>query len=200
MWFIQKDKDGIYFESETNIESGLTYPDYLNGATIKITDYQYRYHLDFQDRSVEEVLNICSYDGQNIEYYISEAAPTLEAAKEMKLQQIGAYDDSEAVNDVIINNTIHGWVDAEQRANYRSSLDSAKRMGLTQVSFFVDNNLFTISVEQAEDMLAAIQIYADQCFIVTKQHEINVQSLSTIEEVEAYDYTAGYPAKLNFTI
>ena len=84
------------------------------------------------------------------------------------------YDNSDAINDVIINDEIHGWVDAEQRANYRNSLDAAKRVGLSQVSFFVNGNLFTVSIEQAEDLLAAIQLYADQCFIVTKQHEINV--------------------------
>ena len=199
MTYIQKDIEGFYFESDKELYSLHTYEDFLNGAPIKLYDWQIQYHKDYPEADIQTILNVVGYEDGVVKWCIEPKDPITEA-KDQKLAQIYQYDSSDAINDVIINNTVHGWVDAEQRANYRSSLDAAKRMGLTQVSFFVDNNLFTVSVEQAEDLLAAIQIYADQCFIVTKQHEIDVQSLSTIEEVEAYDYTAGYPAKLNFTI
>ena len=49
-------------------------------------------------------------------------------------------------------------------------------------------------------MLAAIQLYADQCFIKTKQHEAAIKALATIEDINNYDYTVGYPTKLNFTL
>lgn len=199
MIYIQKDIEGFYFESDKELYSLRTYEDFLNGAPIKLYDWQIQYHNDHPEADIWTILNVVGYEDGVVKWCVEPKDPLVEA-KDQKIAQIYQYDSSDAINDVIINNTIHGWVDAEQRANYRSSLDSAKRMGLTQISFFVDNNLFTVSVEQAEDMLAAIQIYADQCFIVTKQHEINVQSLSTIEQVEAYDYTTGYPQKLNFTI
>jgi len=87
------------------------------------------------------------------------------------------------VNDFIINDTIHGWFTVEERTSYRNSIDSAKLIGIQELSFFVGDNLFTVSVEDAERMLAMIQLYADQCFIVTKQHKININALQTIEEV-----------------
>jgi hypothetical protein len=49
-------------------------------------------------------------------------------------------------------------------------------------------------------MLAQIQLYADQCFIVTKQHITAVEALETIEEVDAYDVSADYPQRLIFTL
>ena len=49
-------------------------------------------------------------------------------------------------------------------------------------------------------MLAQIQLYADQCFIVTKQHKAAVEALDSIEAVDNYDVTAGYPTKLTFNV
>lgn len=48
--------------------------------------------------------------------------------------------------------------------------------------------------------LAQIQLYADRCYIVTETHKSNVNALKTIEEVDNYDITSGYPEKLNFNI
>jgi hypothetical protein len=49
-------------------------------------------------------------------------------------------------------------------------------------------------------MLAQIQLYADQCFLVTKQHEAAVNALDSIESVDNYDITLGYPTKLVFNV
>ena len=65
---------------------------------------------------------------------------------------------------------------------------------------FLGDTLFTIPTIQAELMLAQIQMYADQCYIITKGHQINVKKLNTIRKVERYDFTTGYPPKLNFNI
>ena len=48
--------------------------------------------------------------------------------------------------------------------------------------------------------LAKIQIYANQCYGVTEKHKAAVNALETVEEVEAYDFTAGYPERLTFEI
>ena len=58
----------------------------------------------------------------------------------------------------------------------------------------------TLSVATAKLMLAQIQLYADQCFIVTKQHKAAVEALDSIEAVDNYDVTAGYPTKLIFNV
>ena len=48
-------------------------------------------------------------------------------------------------------------------------------------------------------MLDKIEVYALNCFDTTSKHKRNVYQLSTIEEIENYDYTSGYPEKLTFT-
>lgn len=58
----------------------------------------------------------------------------------------------------------------------------------------------TLDVENAEKMLAAIQLYADACFLATKQHELIINNMTEIEDVDNYDFTVGYPEKLNFNV
>ncbi len=52
----------------------------------------------------------------------------------------------------------------------------------------------------AKMALAQIQLYADRCYIVTETHKAEVNALDSIEAIDNYDITSGYPEKLNFTI
>lgn len=198
--YIQKDIDGFYFEPEEELQTWFTYEDFQNGKPIKLSDDQIKYHNDHPEKDIKDVMNVYYYDGETTKYYVYDTPQTVEEAKLWKLSEVDWYDSSDAVNDFIINDTIHWWFTAEERTSYRNSIDSAKLVGVSELSFFVGDNLFTVSVEDAERMLAMIQLYADQCFIATKQHKININALQTIEDVQAYDYTVGYPTKLNFTI
>ena len=47
-------------------------------------------------------------------------------------------------------------------------------------------------------MLIQLEIYAAEAKNVTDAHIAAVENLNTIEEVEAFDYTVGYPQKLTF--
>ena len=49
-------------------------------------------------------------------------------------------------------------------------------------------------------MLAAVQLYADACYIVTQTHKATLQNLKDLDAVMNYDFTQGYPDKLNFNI
>ncbi len=49
-----------------------------------------------------------------------------------------------------------------------------------------------------KQMLVALEVYADDAINVTESHKAAVAQLETIEEVEAYDITADYPAKPMF--
>ena len=43
-------------------------------------------------------------------------------------------------------------------------------------------------------------MYALECFNVTAAHKKAVSELNSIEEVEKYDITAGYPAQLRMEV
>jgi hypothetical protein len=49
-------------------------------------------------------------------------------------------------------------------------------------------------------MLSALEVYAIDCYNKTTDHIFNVNNLTTIEEIENYDYRLGYPEKLIFEL
>lgn len=171
---------------------GSTYQDYLYNKYVLLTDEQVAFHNEYPEATVEEVFNLVINDN-------SEPARTLEVAKKEMLQKIDSHDASDEVNGFLING-IKAWFTVQERNNYKASIDSAKLLGIESLSFFIGDHLLTITPEMAEHMLAAIQLYADQCFIVTKQHKLKVESLESIEEVDLYDYYAGYPKMLEFEL
>ena len=53
-----------------------------------------------------------------------------------------------------------------------------------------------LSIMEAKVILAKIQRYADACYMVTQGHHKAIEALTTVEDVEGYDFTQGYPEKL----
>lgn len=195
---------GYYIEFPEKIDSeywegkiGTTYEDFLDGKWVNLSSKQLKFKADNPSASVKEVINM---ELEEVEVPLDKPEKTLYDAKVQVVHAIDLYDRSEEVNQFTINQETKLWFTPEERANYKNSVDSAKILGVDKLSLFIENTLFEVYTKQAEDILAYVQLYADKCFIVTQQHKINVMALETIEEVEAYDYKAGYPEKLNFDL
>lgn len=132
---------------------------------------------------------------------------TLEEAKEMLLAEIDAYDKSSAVNGFYLNGMLIPWSKDDP-----SSPNVDKRMGLRQniadkvalceenISIWMKGMSFTMPCAQAEVLMRSIENYAYECFNVTAAHKKAVSELNSIEEVEKYDITAGYPAQLKMEV
>lgn len=170
---------------------GSTYQDYLDKKWILLSDEQVAFHEENPTATVKEVLNMELTPKQE---------RTLNRAKQEMLNAIINYDSSSEVNSFILNDTISYWFTPEERANYNSSISAAKLVGKDTLTFCIGSSVFTVPTEDAEKMLAQIQLYADECYIITSMHKSNVNNLKTIEEVDTYDYTSNYPDKLQFTI
>ena len=52
--------------------------------------------------------------------------------------------------------------------------------------------------EKLLEILCALEVYAIDCFNNTTDHLYAVDAMTTVEEIESYDHTAGYPEKLTF--
>ena len=131
------------------------------------------------------------------EYTPSAETPTdIDMAKAAKIAEIAAYSDSDAVNSLTFNG-IKTWLTRTVRDGYDTSITAAKNLGEANVTFMVGDNEMQLPVEQARRVLDLVQRYADACFLVTERHKIAVKALQTVEEVEKYDYTTGYPEKLS---
>lgn len=130
-----------------------------------------------------------------------EATPSVEIptdidmAKAAKIAEIAAYSDSDAVNSLTFNG-MKTWLTRTVRDGYDTSITAAKNLGEPNVTFMVGDNEMQLPVEQARRVLDLVQRYADACYLVTERHKIAVRALQTVDEVEKYDYTTGYPEKL----
>lgn len=194
--YIKNNLSSKYLEIERLLDEdaynvGTTYEDYLKGNWVLLSNEQAKFHEEHPEASVKEV-----FEMQLVQPYVR----TIEDAKRAKIAEIDMYDNSESVNSFNINNAISAWLTVQERLNYKQSVEAAKLIGLEQLAFYIGDTMLTVTPQQAEYMLASIQLYADACFIVTKQHKLAVESLDNIEDVDNYDYTVGYPEKLNFTV
>lgn len=172
---------------------GTTWQDYLDDKWVLLSAEQLAFKEAHPDASVKEVFDMAITPTPI-------HVRTLEEAKEEMVNKIYEYDGSDNVNQFTVNGTLTDWFMPDQRSNYRNSIDAAKIVGIENLSLFVGGTSITIPTNTAELLLAQIQLYADACYIVTQQHIAAVNVLESIEAVDAFDYTADYPPKLNFNI
>ena len=118
-----------------------------------------------------------------------------EAIKE-RLSDIEDHDTSEAVNSFLVNG-VSCWIDAKTRAVYRGIIETAKGRGDEMIGLSLGGLVIpTIPIEMAAEMLAGIEYYAYNAAMVTACHRAVVAQLNSVEEVDAYDFTAGYPDRV----
>lgn len=124
---------------------------------------------------------------------------TLEEAKEMLLAEIDAYDTSPAVNGFSLNGATV-WLDKSTRVGLMNSTTITKAMGQPTTTLWLGESKMEVPCDTAIQLLSALEMYALECFNVTAAHKKAVSELNSIEEVEKYDITAGYPAQLRMEV
>ena len=127
------------------------------------------------------------------------AVPTLSDAIASKVAEISAYDRSAAVNSFSLGGT-EMWLSFDERARIRQSIDAYRNEGRTEMTKWFNGKAFTFSLDTWQTMLDKLSVYASEALNVTERHKAEVQALTTIEDVEGYDYKTGYPEKLSFMI
>lgn len=123
----------------------------------------------------------------------------LNMCKRVKLSEVGRYDNSDQVNGFYIGDT-HAWLDKATRVGLANSIAIEKASGKTETTLYLNGVALTINIEQAQQMLTALELYALDCYRNTEGHKATINTLTTIEEAENYDYTQGYPEQLKFEI
>ena len=120
-------------------------------------------------------------------------------AKEVVAAEITAYDSSSVVNGFILNGE-RVWLDFELRDRVYQGNERLQRIGRTDTTLWLGNHCYNLSIEQAQNIISHIEAYAKDCYNVTAAHKAAVEKLQTVEEVLAYDYTAGYPEMLTMSV
>lgn len=123
----------------------------------------------------------------------------LARAKREVLKKIEDYDTSPAVNGFILNGQ-RVWLDFGLRDRVYQGNERLQRIGRTDTTLWLGKQCYNLSIEQAQNIISHIEAYAKDCYNVTASHKKAVSELTTIEEVEKYDITAGYPAQLKMEV
>lgn len=123
----------------------------------------------------------------------------LARAKREVLKKIEDYDTSSTVNGFVLNGTVV-WLDKATRVGLMNSTSITKAMGQATTTLWLGESKMEVPCDTAIQLLSALEMYALECFNVTAAHKKAVSELATIEEVEKYDITAGYPAQLKMEV
>lgn len=189
--YIKKEIPGYFFRPEEPLTPencdvlGSTYEDFLDGKFVPLNEAQITFSNEHPDAQIKNI------------WYCEEQL--IDEVRNTKLLDLEQYDNSDSVNQFTING-IGTWFTPIERSNYTSSISAAKILGVENLTFYIESTAITVPTTQAEWMLAAVQLYADQCYITTKQHEYTIKQLESIDEIKNYDFTTNYPDKLEFMI
>lgn len=193
--YIKNNIAGNYIETEDDLSVldgysenvGTTWEDFIFGKYVELNDNQIAFKESHTDASVQEVF----------EMEKNSPVVSLGAARDTKIAEIIDYDSSDNVNLFYVGNDPI-WFDKNTRAGLKLRFEAEIAMGRTITTLWYGTTCYTFSIELAIQMLYALEVYASACYDNTQLHIANVSKLETIEEVETYDYTIGYPEKLRF--
>lgn len=160
------------------------------------------HYVDHEETSEREVTEtISSFEAKYIDITLpkDETPNPVEAIRDVMLKEIDAYDVSEAVNSFILNDN-PVWLDKSTRVGLVNSTTCQINAGMKETVLWLGTTPIKIECDKALQLLGALEIYALDCYNKTAEHKKNVMGLETLEDIIAYDYTAGYPEKLNMTL
>lgn len=175
--------------SEEYNNLGETWQDYLNNKWVLLSDGQASFYIEHPTASVKEIWDM------QLEVISDDAL--LQQAKKTKLSEISTYDNSPAVNSFSINGA-DMWLTVEERQRLATQINANEAAGRENMTRWFNGTEYTFPVATWKQMLVAVEVYAGDALNVTEAHKAAVNALTTKEEVEAYDYTTGYPTKIEF--
>ena len=160
-------------------------------GSIEITEGYYQKLLAGQSAGLEILESKKGYP------ILVEPQYSLEDVIKNKVSEIQVFDKSECVNSFELSGRSM-WLDKSTRVGLFNSINIEKEAGKTETVLWYDAVKYIIPISDALDMLNVLEMYALECYNVTQSHIAAVKALDTIEEIESYDYTVGYPKKLSF--
>ena len=123
----------------------------------------------------------------------------LEEAKAEKIAEITDYDTSDKVNGFMLNGLLV-WLDKATRVGLMNSTTIAKAAGQETTTLWLGGAKLVVDCDKAIQLLSALEMYALECFNVTASHKKAVSELMSLEDVEVYEYKAGYPKMLEMSV
>ena len=130
----------------------------------------------------------------------------LAEAKRKKIETLDLYDNSSEVNDCIIvyqGEELHYWASKTERNDLKNAVRDCISMGRGMYRLDLRDRGISIDLpcEALLQMMAALEVYAIDCYNKTTDHRFAIEACTTEEAVDAYEFRGvGYPAKCRFEV
>lgn len=183
-----------FLERHPLIEYGVLGNTYVYANEQEVEEEYTDMNPDGNDE--KKIRTVYKYDVVDIDKRFKTEDEVIAELKVLKNDEITKYDTSSNVN-VFSLNGVDVWLDRDTRVSLMNSTTIAKNMGQENTTLWLGTIKITVKCDQAIQLLSALEMYALSCFNKTAEHRNNVEALSTINEIVSYDYTVGYPEKLN---
>ena len=183
-----------FLERHPLIEYGVLGNTYVYANEQEVEEEYTEMNPDGNDEKKTRI--VYKYDVVDIDKRFKTEDEVIAELKKLKNDEITKYDTSSNVN-VFSLNGVDVWLDRDTRVGLMNSTTIAKNMGQENTILWLGTVKITVKCDQAIQLLSALEMYALSCFNKTAEHKKNVEALSTINEIVSYDYTVGYPEKLN---
>lgn len=130
---------------------------------------------------------------------------TLEDVIDSVIQDVISYDKSDNINICYISfkgNVIPYWADKLERSSLKIAVQDSVQQGRTHYRLDIRELGVAVNMEcdKLLDILSKLEVYAIDCYNKTTDHIFAIKELTSIEDVNSYDYKCGYPDKLVFEI
>lgn len=197
--YINKDADTIYVELQNELDPannqiGTTWDDYVNGCWVLLTNDQLEFRTTHPQASVEEVFNM----------QLIPASTEEEKQDEARQKKIAAIYEQDRSTEQFTVNGMPMWLDKNTRTSLvANTLPAEKAAGKTETTLWYAGYppvAIPVPIAWLEEKLSELELYAKATYDTTQSHLAAVYSLSTADEIEAYDHTAGYPDKPAFIL
>ncbi|MGM9697089.1 MAG: DUF4376 domain-containing protein [Prevotella sp.] len=156
------------------------------------------------NHSEEERENFSDEDGNTHTVYLadyiqrkSNQTDAVAVLQEELLEQIDSYDTSPAVNSFQLQGK-QMWLPKETRVGLVNSITIEKAAGKDTTTLWFDGEKYVLPIDDALQMLSALELYALECYNTTAAHKAQVLTLSDVSSIVSYDIAEGYPEKLDF--
>ena len=183
-----------FLERHPLIEYGVLGNTYVYANEQEVEEEYTDMNPDGNDE--KKTRTVYKYDVVDIDKRFKTEDEVIAELKKLKNDEITKYHTSSNVN-VFSLNGVDVWLDSDTRVGLMNSTTIAKNMGQENTILWLGTVKITVKCDQAIQLLSALEMYALSCFNKTAEHKKNVEALSTINEIVSYDYTVGYPEKLN---
>lgn len=206
-WYINKNALDIYVGQNDVLDSdshfvGQSWLGYSAGAWVQLSDKQIAFKEAHPNASIEEVLKMAlmPVPDPDLEPDLT-PEELLERSRQEKIYKV--YEQDRSTEQFTVNG-LPMWLDKNTRTSLiANTLPAEKAKGKISTTLWYAGQppvAIPVPIIWLEEKLTELELYAKSTYDTTQSHLAVIYSLSTVEEIEAYDISVKYPDKLVFIL